>query len=35
MVDAVIGPAEVLFQKEYYKLMANALKSDGIIASQG
>lgn len=30
-----IGPAEVLFRKEYYELLHKALKSDGILSSQG
>lgn len=30
-----IGPAETLFRKEYYELLNTALKSDGILSSQG
>ncbi|XP_065842218.1 spermidine synthase-like [Oscarella lobularis] len=30
-----IGPAKVLFEKDYYKLLKQALKPDGILCSQG
>ncbi|CAB3979816.1 Spermidine synthase [Paramuricea clavata] len=30
-----VGPAASLFEKEYYELMKSALKSDGILCSQG
>lgn len=30
-----IGPAKLLFEKEYYELMKSALKPNGIICSQG
>ena len=29
------GPAEVLFQREYYALLKAALRSGGILISQG
>ena len=31
----VTGPAEILFRMEYYELLNRALKSDGILISQG
>ncbi|XP_041479721.1 spermidine synthase-like [Lytechinus variegatus] len=30
-----VGPAEMLFEKEYYELMKNALKPGGIVSTQG
>ena len=30
-----VGPAESLFQKEYYNLMKSALKDDGVLCAQG